>query len=173
MIARFSDLTESVIVQKNDRSLESFLDKNLPEKEKKKETSYLRYILDGMHGYSRNLSDGKPGLWCSMQQEVKKGLISTNLFVAFSWKFRASTSDPEVITNYIFHFRIVPMTGYFETVGKYGFFDPVGTEETEKNKISSEFVRKVMKSSKLGRNNFLTIVSVKKRNWTKDDLKEI
>ena len=171
MIAKFLDLKESVIVQKNDNSLENFLEKNLTEKEKKKDSSYLRYLLDGVHGYSRNLSDGKPGLWCSMQGTGKD--ISTYLFVAFSWKFRASTSDPYVITNYIFEFRIIKERNYFETVGKFAFHDPVGVEETERNKISSEFVRRAMRSSKLGHNSFLEAISKKNRQWTKNDLKGI
>ena len=175
MIARFSDLNESVIVQGNNK-LQDFLKKNYPKTIKMRSinTSYLYYILNGVSGCRSVLADGKPGLWFVVQERANNDArMSDALYVAYS---KTHKSIPgEKVRNHIQRFWFYPE---FDSVSDeicFPFGDWIFVEETEKCRISSDFIRKVMHlAPKKGSvKPFLEKLSLKTWNWTKDCLKEI
>ena len=66
MIARFTDLDERLVVNKN-TTLKDFVCSKFSEKMLDK--TILKDIVYERHAISMNLTDGKPGDWCILKQE--------------------------------------------------------------------------------------------------------
>ena len=163
MIARF--LNEAVLLRKND-SIKKFLNDNVDEKNQ----SVISHFLKGTK-FSFLLPDGKPGDWFVFNG--KNG----NDYLVFSVSVRTHVNGDIAYSPVIYIFYLVPEEKNIRPYQYVGFDTAVPETDKEKVRISSAFIRNLMKRiSKLNDPrdiyNFLVDKSHKIRWWTEEDLKD-
>ena len=138
MIAKFIDLDESIILNKN-TSLKDFVYSTVSERNLF--ATILKDIVDEENFFSLNLTDGKPGEWCVMEEEEY-----SFLFVSFSDKMNHRET-----VNKIYVFRFPKGKSKEKTFAAceetFQFFNTVLSDEKEKAKKAAQFIRKLMHSS--------------------------
>ena len=145
MIAKFIDLEESIILNKN-TSLKDFVYSTVSERNLI--ATILKDIADEENFFSMNLTDGKPGEWCIMEEEEYSFLLIS---------FSDEVNSREIVNKiYVFSFpKGKPKEKTFAACEKtFQFFDTVLSKEKDKAKKAAQFVRKIMHSPDILRGNY-------------------
>ena len=135
MIARFSDLQEKLILNRN-TSLKDFVYSTFKRDTLGKVS--LKNIVDKEGDYSSDLTDGKPGDWLVLE---RKGDL-------YLWVSCSEDVNGDEFVNDIIVYRFTENGNFLARHATYGFFDAV-SKGGKAARNAAKFVRKLMRSSVL------------------------
>ena len=137
MIAKFLVESKSIIMKNS--SFKDFVRHTFSNKTIK-ETNTLDELLNDTGYRFLELTDGKPGEWCVVE-DPELGERTKMLIVSFSEKGLVTG----LMRNYIGIFRFMPEDGYLISFELFDFSKSVYEDDEEKQKIAAQYTRNLMR----------------------------